>query len=283
MDELKSPPVSNLGTEVLPAKKINIKKVLDVSSWVALFILTPAFFVAFLSQNSLPGDFLYPVKRGIEGTLLTIASANPTTKAFFHTDLTERRFTEAEKLLLSQANTAPLEDFVAQIQSTEVAIDNVSDPVKQEELTEKVIAQIDSYQTKLTNTAAKIQSNPAPFAQAPSPSPAQSQVVTATPTPAGQSPMAGAPTQSQTVLAPSQVSQPVSPTQVVPSAAQTPQTTGTPEVEEQKRHVEQAVEITKLRLEKVKEKLEEKSKQREEKKEKLLKNNNSAKENKASH
>ncbi|MEX2007298.1 MAG: DUF5667 domain-containing protein [Candidatus Levyibacteriota bacterium] len=284
MDEIPQviqTPVENTPPDK-PARKLNLRSILDVGSWVALFTLTPLFFIAFLSQNSLPGDFLYPVKRTVENTLLAAASASPTTKAFFQTDLADRRFSEAENLLLSQANTAPLDDLVAQVESTEVSISNVSDPVKQEELTIKAIAQIETYQAKLTNTSAQIQSSSSPFAEAPTqtqtdntvsitsvPTATQTQivqVVTTTPTPT--------PTQAQTVFIPPQDSQttvvasaPIptsSPAQAVPTVTHVSQV-GTPQVEEQKRQVEQAVAITKLKLEKVKKDLEEKSKQREEK------------------
>ncbi len=252
MDEVVQVPVEipQAPVDLQTKRPFIIKRFLDVGSWAALFILTPFFFIAFLSQNSFPGDFLYPVKRGIENSLLAAASVSPTTKAFFQTDIADRRFTEAETLLLSQANTEPLNDLVAQVESTQVAIENVSDPVKQEELTTKVIAQIDAYQAKLTNTAAQIQSSTAPFAQAPtqiqtnntvqiSPSPTQVvtivQIITSTPIP----------TQLQ-----------LPPAIVTPPAA-------TPLIEVQKKQVEEAVNVTKIRLEKIKKDLEEKSKQRE--------------------
>ncbi len=261
--------------EVLEKKPVprtfNFRKFLDTGSWIALFALTPLFFLAYLSQNSVPGDILYPVKRGIENTILAAASVNPASKAAFHTNLVDRRFTEAEKLLLSQADIAPLNDLVAQIESTQVAIDNVSDPVKQQELTAKVIAQIDTYQAKLTSTAAQVQNSPSPFSVAPTSVPIGNTVTTvpasvpstptptptSTPTPAGQS-------SSGNLVAPATVVPTfIPPTQTIP----TPVIAGaTPEITAQKVQVEHAIEITKLKLEKVKKELEEKSRQREEKK-----------------
>lgn len=233
-------------------RTFSIKRFLDTGSWAALFILTPLFFIALLSQNSLPGDFLYPVKRGIENSFLAAASVNPTRKAFIHTDLADRRFSEAEKLLLSQADTAPLNDLVTQVQSTEAAI-SAADPAKQEELTTKVIAQIDSYQAKLTNTAQQIHNNPAPFSTTATQSqqalPTQVVTSTKTVTPTPSAPASTIPTATEV------------PNQTAPEASVT---VGTAEVEEQKRQVEQAVEITKQKLEKVKKDLEEKKKQREE-------------------
>ena len=280
MDEtpqVAQPSVENIETPVVPqGKKINIKRMLDVGSWAALFVLTPAFFIAFLSQNSLPGDLLYPVKRGIENTLIAAASVNPATKAVLLADISDRRFTEADTLLLSQANTAPLNDLIAQVESAEVAIDNVSDPVKQEELTTKVIAQIEEYQAKLTNTAAKIESSPSPFAEAPT----QTQATTQTSTPPTQVTTAPVvtstpiPTQTQIASAPPVTTTVTSvPVQQAPSVTASPPA-ATPLIGEQKKQVEQAVEITKIRLEKVKKDLEEKSKQREEERGKGRGNNN---------
>ena len=289
MDEVVQVPAETLTPSVNPPVKepFSIKRFLDVGSWAALFILTPIFFIAFLSQNSNPGDLLYPVKRGVEGVIIAAASVNPTTKAFLHSDLADRRFSEAEKLLLSQADTAPLNDLVLQVQSVETAIAS-AEPTKQAELTTKVIAQIDNYQAKLTNTAAQIASSPTPFAQAPTQISTQpqtqpqttnpvavssppttaptTQIVTSTPTPSptatinpSQNPQ---PTLVQTnpTTAPSVTSIPF---QIIPTAA--PASVGTPQVEEQKRQVGQAVAITKLKLEKVKKDLEEQSKIREEK------------------
>ncbi|MEX2012783.1 MAG: DUF5667 domain-containing protein [Candidatus Levyibacteriota bacterium] len=263
-----------------PVKKLNLRSILDVGSWVALFILTPAFFIAMFSQNALPGDFLYPVKRGIENTLIAAASVNPATKAVLLADISDRRFTEADTLLLSQANIEPLNDLIAQVESSEVAIDNVSDPKKQEELTAKVIAQIEDYQAKLTSTAAKIESSPSPFAQTPtqtqaqtavqiSPSPTQAittaPVVTSTLTPT-QTQITSAPQQGTTTAAPT-------PTQQVSLVTASPPA-ATPLIGEQKKQVEEAVEVTKLKLEKVKKDLEEK---REERKSKENQGGNSGK------
>ena len=291
MDEVVQVPAETVAPPVNPPvkKSFSIKSFLDVGSWAALFILTPIFFIAFLSQNSLPGELLYPVKRGVEGVIIAAASVNPTTKAFLHSDLADRRFSEAEKLLLSQADTAPLNDLVLQVQSAETAI-AAAEPAKQAELATKVIAQIDSYEAKLTNTAAQIQSSPQPFAQAPTQT--QTQTQTATSVPVSAPPTAAPATQTVTAIPtpitptnpPSQNPQPVStqggptsvqanpttapsvttvPFQIIPTAP--PASVGTPQVEEQKKQVGQAVAITKLKLEKVKKDLEEQSKLREDK------------------
>ncbi len=260
--------------EVLEKKPVprtfNFRKFLDTGSWIALFALTPLFFLAYLSQNSVPGDILYPVKRGIENTILAAASVNPASKAAFHTNLVDRRFTEAEKLLLSQADIAPLNDLVAQIESTQVAIDNVSDPVKQQELTAKVIAQIDTYQAKLTSTAAQVQNSPSPFSVAPTSVPTGNTVTTV--------PASVPSTPTPTPTSTPSTSVPVSalPTQAIPA----PVTAGaTPQITAQKVQVEHAIEITKFKLEKVKKELEEKSRQREEKREGKENRRESLKEN----
>lgn len=255
MDEVVQPIISPQA-ETPPARKINIRKILDNSSWIALFTLTPLFFIAFLSQNSLPGDFLYPVKRGVENTILAAASVSPASKAAFHTDLADRRFTEAEKLLLSQADTAPLNDLVTQVESTQVAIDNVSDPVKKVELEEKVIAQIDTYQAKLTNTQIQIQPNYVP----PSPTPSVEQAPEIPSSEPSSVPVVVIPTQ--------QVATPT------PTSAPIPVVTSAPVVvptqpDEQKVI---AIEDTKRKLEKVKKDLQEQSKHGKE----VNRNNNSS-------
>lgn len=168
MDEVLNPVVESISQEPVEVKeKFSIKKFIDRASWIALFVLTPLVFIVLLSQNAIPGDFLYPVKRGVETTVLAAASINPSTKAAFSTTINDTRFNEAQKLLLAQADTAPLTDLVSQVQSTQVSIANVSDPVQQQALTVKAIAQIDSYQAKLNNTVAQVQQSSQSLAAVP--------------------------------------------------------------------------------------------------------------------
>lgn len=135
--------------QVVGTTAISSRTILNVSSWLLLFLLAPATILVLISQNTIPGNFFYPVKRGLENTVLVAASVNPTTKAFFRVDLQARRFSEAEKLLLAKADAAALSDFITEIQQTQAAVAQVSDPVKKQELQQKLQEAYSEYEKRL--------------------------------------------------------------------------------------------------------------------------------------
>lgn len=132
-----------------PPKKINFRKFITIGSWIFLIIFLPVTVLIFLSQDSVQGEAFYPFKRGLENVVLAAASVNPVTRAAFRTDLADRRFTEAEKLLLASSNTGGLEDFVTGIHTAQTEIATISDPVKKQELQQKIQTSITGYGKKL--------------------------------------------------------------------------------------------------------------------------------------
>lgn len=233
-----------------------MKKFLDTFAWLALFLLAPFTLLILLSQNTVPGDLFYPVKRGLEGVILAAASASPATRVAFKTDLTERRFKEAEKLLLAKADASTLTSFVTEVQSTQTEIDALSNVLEKQQSSEKLIAKIDDYQVKLTQLQAQTQSSPQinqPQAvQQPQPTFQQ------TAPPPGGGGQAG---QSAPLL------QPTNPPQQPEVAVQNPPVQITVASPEQQRMVSETIVTTKTELERIKKDLEEKKKEREERKE----------------
>ncbi len=142
--------------EVPQEPKTKLRQVFDLASWLVLFSLLPFTVLILLSQNSLPGDAFYPVKRGLESLVLAAASVNPSTKAAFRTNLTETRFNEAERLLLSRADAVGLSHFIKEIEETTTDVSALSNQKDSEELTEKLIAKIDEYQNKLIQVQVQI-------------------------------------------------------------------------------------------------------------------------------
>lgn len=138
-----------------------IKKFFDTASWVLLFLFAPYTILIFLSQNAGPGDLLYPFKRGLEGMILIASSVHPTTKAFFRSDLAERRFSEAEELLLTRTDTSALDAFVYEMYEVQKETAGLSDQTKKTELTQKLIAQIDQYQARLERVEERVQNTAA--------------------------------------------------------------------------------------------------------------------------
>lgn len=226
-----------------------------------MFLFAPFTLLILLSQNTVPGDLFYPVKRGLEGIILTAASASPATRVAFRTDLTERRFKEAEKLLLAKADTSALDSFILEVQSTQTEIDALSNVLENQQSSEKLIAKIDDYQVKLTQIQAQTQSNSVLQANQP-PSTSQVTVVQQQAPPPSDSGQAG---QSAPLL------QPTSPPQQPTVTVQNPPTQTAVASPEQQRMVSETIVTTKIELERIKKDLEEKKErhkeEREEKKE----------------
>lgn len=136
-----------------------LRKIFNFASWVVLIIFLPITVLILISQDSVPGDLFYPVKRGLENAILAAASVNPATRAAFKTDLTEVRFKEAAKLLIAKADTAGLSDFITSVETTQEEVGNLSNEEAKRKLKDKLIAKIDEYQTKLTQAQSQVQNN----------------------------------------------------------------------------------------------------------------------------
>ncbi len=134
-----------------------MKQYLDLTSWILLFFFAPFTVLILLSQNSIPGDFFYPVKRGLENIILAAASVSPTTKVAFRTGLTQTRFTEAQQLFVSKADTTAFTDFVTEVSSTQKELSTVSNSQDKIQGADKAIAKIEEYQTQLTQLQTQVQ------------------------------------------------------------------------------------------------------------------------------
>lgn len=105
-----------------------------------------------ISQNAVPGDRTYPIKRGIEGTIASLASLTPQTRAFFSVDLTDRRYKEAVALIKKGDNpTTSLSELVTQTQVAAQDINTVSDTQTKKQLVASLTKQIDEYDQGLAN------------------------------------------------------------------------------------------------------------------------------------
>ena len=126
-----------------------IRKIFNASSWFVFVALLPFTILILLSQNSIPGDLFYPIKRGMENVVLAAAFVSPATRAAFRTDLTTERFDEAEKLLLARSDIKGLKEFVREIQAAQTEVSAISDTVRKKELQEKIQTSVIEYQKRL--------------------------------------------------------------------------------------------------------------------------------------
>lgn len=129
---------------------IDWKRIISITSIMIPLVIAPSTGLLIFSQDSKPGDFLYPYKRGTELIILAGASLNPGTKAFFHVDLAERRFNEAEMLLIAKADASGLNEFASEIRNAKSAVIANPDSAQRKELSKKLISKIDDYQVRLT-------------------------------------------------------------------------------------------------------------------------------------
>ena len=174
-----------------PQQKRDLRKFSNLSSWIFLFAFLPITILIFLSQDTVPGDNFYPVKRGLENVILAAASVSPATRTAFKTDLTEARFKEAQSLVISKSNSSGLTTFIDEVQSTQVDVANLKSDTERGKAEEKLLAKIDQYQNSLSNLQTKTEQNliaysiqevPTPTSIS-TPSPITNKILTPTPTP----------------------------------------------------------------------------------------------------
>jgi len=242
-----------------------VQKVFNRASWLFLFTLLPLTALILVSQNTVPGDLFYPLKRGLENAVLAGATLHPATRVAFRTDLTERRFEEAEKLLLARKDTTGLNDFVQEVSLAEQEIAALKNEQAKKEVTEKLIKKIGEYQNKLVVIQAQAKESsliglPLPTA---TPTPVKIDkkptiLPSPTPTPIQQKPT----TTPVSSSLPTVVKQPSPPTQstltptptdvLLPSPTPTPTPVPTP-VEESE--IAKAIDDTQKKLEEIKKQL----------------------------
>src|SRR5260221_462979 len=132
-------------------------RILSIIVLVLALLLLPPAVLAFISQDAVPGQNTYHIKRTLENGLLTLASINRNTKALFSIQESQTRFDEANKLL-AEGHLTPenLNDLVSQTAQAAREIQQVQDPVQKKELSAKLSASIVSYQKQLTQVSTQL-------------------------------------------------------------------------------------------------------------------------------
>ncbi|MBI4079260.1 MAG: hypothetical protein HY429_03100 [Candidatus Levybacteria bacterium] len=154
--QIPQAPQAEIDKNAISDDKPMLRRVFDIGSWVVLFLFLPITVLVLLSQNSLPGSFFYPVKRGMEHVILAAASLNPVTSVAFRTDLTKRRFAEAQTLLLTNLDTTGLQGFVTEVYAMENELAAVKDPQEKAKLQAKINTALAEYQTQLQDVKTQI-------------------------------------------------------------------------------------------------------------------------------
>lgn len=165
-------------------------KFLTVLSLILAAVLFPPAVLAVVSNNAVPGDFTYPVKRGLEDVIFAIASINPTSKAWFAAARSTRRFKETVILVDKNISTVSqsLDELVIQTEIAAKEIEQVKNLSQKEKLKKQLVESINGYNQKLTEIKSKVESqqapSPPPVATNPTPAPAREVGPTPSPQPA---------------------------------------------------------------------------------------------------
>lgn len=151
-------------------------RLLGVIILVLALVFFPPAALAVVSNNAVPGDSTYPIKRGLEDVIYAVASLNPNTKALFAKARSDRRFQEITVLLTQGKQVSKtLNELLEQTRAAADQIDRVSNLTQKG----KLISQLSDSITKYDQGLSQV---PQPRPQA-SPT-VQPSVSTQTPTPA---------------------------------------------------------------------------------------------------
>lgn len=126
-------------------------KIITALTLLLAILLFPPATLALISNNAVPGDTTYPLKRGLEDVIYAVASLNPTTRAFFAAARSDRRFEEIKTLVSSGRSVKDsLQELVIQTDIAVKQIQKVEDPQKKKELIANLKQSIEKYDQGLT-------------------------------------------------------------------------------------------------------------------------------------
>lgn len=157
-------------------------KLFSIASLILALVFFPPAVLAVVSNNAVPGDSTYPIKRGLEDVIYAVASLNPNTKALFAKARSDRRFQEVTVLLTQKKEAKKtLNELVEQTQIAANQISKVSDPVEKEKLINQLSGSITQYDTGLSQIS---QTGQIPQTAQPTPgSPVSTSIPTSSPKP----------------------------------------------------------------------------------------------------
>ena len=162
-------------------------RLLSIITLVLALVLFPPAALAVVSNNAVPGDSTYPIKRGLEDVIYAVASLNPNTKALFAKARSDRRFQEITTLLTQGKDASKtLNELVEQTRAAANQIDQVSDLTQRAKLTSQLSDSITKYDQGLSQVSQlRPQASPAvqPSALTQTPAPAPSIVLSPMPDP----------------------------------------------------------------------------------------------------
>ena len=156
-------------------------KLLTVISLILAIVFFPPAVLAVISNNAVPGDATYPIKRILEDGIFAVASLNSVSKAWFAAARSDRRFKEFTTLIAQGKKSGEtLNELVEQTQVAAGQIDQVKDESQKQKLIQQLSESIKKYDQGLQQLSTQSSENPIPAEQSvPAP------LITAIPTESG--------------------------------------------------------------------------------------------------
>jgi hypothetical protein len=146
---------------------------------LALLLFLPTVLIL-ASWNSLPGDFIYPVKIGLEKIAAAILSGTSVERQL-QVGFAERRFSEADRLLVEQKSTIGFAALITQAETAKKEIVQTQDVTAKE----KLVANLTAYEQRLEARKIEVAPSPPPANKSsPNPTKESSPSPTSKPTPA---------------------------------------------------------------------------------------------------
>lgn len=214
-----------------------IKKVFDYFVWVAFFGFLLLGVVIYVTNNTYPGDKMYPFKLKFEEFAL-LASKVLNKQVDFSIDLVSKRSQEVAKILSSKNSQETLNRLDVQVELTAVSISQIPDPVERKKAAEEYIVKLNEASIILSEKEKELLGSSTTYSPATNTS--TNTEIQATPQPTTQTSVpesTGAPTaipttNTQTVTQPTAVPQTVTqptlqPTVIPPTPTLAPVTTST--------------------------------------------------------
>lgn len=154
-------------------------RLLTILSLILILLLFPPASLALISNNAVPGEATYPIKRGLENVIYAVASIHPASKAWFSAARSERRFEELNILATrGKQIDQSLDELVEQTQVAAEEVAQISSQTQKVQLVEKLSQSIKKYDQGLeqlssqpTTPTSKSVTQPTSEPMIPSPTP----------------------------------------------------------------------------------------------------------------
>lgn len=125
-------------------------RLLSILTLILAIILFPPAVLAVISNNAVPGDATYPIKRSLENVILAAASVSPSSKAWFSQTRSNRRYKEFTTLISQgKETTNTLSELVEQTDLAVTQITQVTNQAEKEKLIEQLSQSIEKYDDAL--------------------------------------------------------------------------------------------------------------------------------------